>query len=113
MRTPKAKKYNYCGPGTKLKESLDFSDPKYSNPINNLDEICQKHDTDYSLASSLSDEHKADDLMLDRISKIPYKDRPWATSLVQAIIAVKENLVLVFQKKGHSRRLKKKTGKKN
>ena len=33
--------------------------------------------------------------MLDEISKIPYKDRPWGTTAVQGIIKVKENLVRV------------------
>ena len=53
MRTPTGKKYNYCGPGTKLEERLASKDPKYRDPINNLDSICQKHDIDYSNASSL------------------------------------------------------------
>ena len=45
MRTPTLKKYNYCGPGTKLEEHLNSNDPKKTDPINNLDAICQKHDT--------------------------------------------------------------------
>ena len=76
MRTPTGKKYNYCGPGTKLEGRLASKDPKYRDPINNLDSICQKHDIDYSNASSLADKHKADDLMLKRISEIPYMQRP-------------------------------------
>ena len=48
MRTPTGKKYNYCGPGTKLEERLASNEPKYRDPINNLDSICQKHDIDYS-----------------------------------------------------------------
>ena len=36
MRTPTLKKYNYCGPGTKLEERLASSDPKIRDPINNL-----------------------------------------------------------------------------
>ena len=79
MRTPTLKKYNYCGPGTKLEERLASSDPKIRDPINNLDSICQRHDIAYSKAQSLKDKHIADDVMLDEISKIPYMKRPWGT----------------------------------
>ena len=44
LRTPTGKKCNYCGPGTKLEESLNSGDPKYRDPINKLDAICQQHD---------------------------------------------------------------------
>ncbi|KAL9957015.1 hypothetical protein ACROYT_G038593 [Oculina patagonica] len=94
MRTPTGKKYNYCGPGTKLEKRLASNDPKYRDPINNLDSICQQHDIDYSNSKSLADKHKADDLMLKRISKIPFKDRPWGTTGVQALIASKRKIGL-------------------
>ena len=99
MRTPTGKKYNYCGPGTKLEQRLASSNPKYRDPINNLDSICQKHDIDYSNAKSLADKHTADELMLKRISKIPYKDRPWGTTAVQALIAGKKKAGLGLKKK--------------
>ena len=99
MRTPTGKKYNYCGPGTKLEERLASNDPKYRDPINNLDSICQKHDIDYSNAKSLADKHKADDLMLKRISEIPFKNRPWGTSGVQALIASKRKIGMGMKKK--------------
>ena len=70
-------KYNYCGPGTKLGERIAFDDPNYRNPINNLDSICQQRDIGYSNAASLADKHKTNDLMLERISQIPYMQRPW------------------------------------
>ena len=114
-RTPTMKKYNYCGPGTKLEERLASNDPKIRNPINNLDAICQKHDIAYSEAKSLKDKHKADDVMLDEINKIPYMKRPWGTTAVQAMIAGKRRLGLGVKKtqtknvKG--RRVRKKTGK--
>ena len=94
MRTPTMKKYNYCGPGTKLEERLTSNDPKIRDPINNLDAICQKHDIAYSEAKSLKDKHKADDMMLDEISKIPYMKRPWGTTAVQAMITGKRKLGL-------------------
>ena len=118
MRTPTMKKYNYCGPGTKLEERLTSNDPKIRDPINNLDAICQKHDIAYSEAKSLKDKHKADDVMLDEISKIPYMKRPWGTTAVQAMITGKRKLGLGVKKgrkpkNGEGRRVKKKTGKKN
>ena len=45
--TPTGEKYNYCGPGTKLEERLNSGDPKYRDPINKLDAICQQHDIAY------------------------------------------------------------------
>ena len=115
MRTPAGKKYNYCGPGTKLEERLASNDPKYRDPINNLDAICQKHDISYSQAKSLKDKHIADQVMLDEISKIPYWKRPWGTSIAQAAIKGKKTFGLGVKKSknGKSRRVKKKTGKKN
>ena len=94
MRTPTMKKYNYCGPGTKLEERLASNDPKVRDPINNLDSICQRHDIAYSKAKNLKDKHKADDVMLDEISKIPYMKRPWGTTAVQAMITGKRKLGL-------------------
>ena len=88
MRTPTLKKYNYCGPGTRL----NHPDPKVREPINKLDAICQGHDIKYSQAKSLKDKHKPDDEMLDEISKIPYKDRPWGTTAVQGLIKAKRKL---------------------
>ena len=115
MRTPTMRKYNYCGPGTKLEERLTSNNPKIRDPINNLDAICQKHDIAYSKAKSLKDKHKADDVMLDEISKIPYMKRPWGTTAVQAMITGKRKLGLGVKKKpknGKGRRVKK-IGKKN
>ena len=93
-RTPLGKKYNYCGPGTKLKERLASSDPSYREPINKLDAICRTHDIDYGLAKDLADKHKADDKMLRSISKIPWSERPWGTAAVKGIIGAKRKLGL-------------------
>ena len=116
MRTPTGKKYNYCGPGTRLQERLSSNDPKYRNPINKLDAICLEHDKAYSKAKNLSDKHKADDIMLKSISEIPYMERPWGTTAVQAMIKGKKTLGLGVKKK-KSKNVKgrrvKKTGKKN
>ena len=116
MRTPTGKKYNFCGPGTRLQERLSSNDPKYRNPINKLDAICLEHDKAYSKAKNLSDKHKADDIMLKSISEIPYMERPWGTTAVQAMIKGKKTLGLGVKKK-KSKNVKgrrvKKTGKKN
>ena len=111
MRTPSMKRYNYCGPGTQLEKRLASNDPKIRDPINELDSICQRHDIAYSEAKSLKDKHKADDVMLDEISKIPYMKRPWGTLGVQALIKTKRKLGLGVKKKDNQ--VKKKTGKKN
>ena len=104
MRTPTGKKNNYCGPGTKLADRLASNDPKYRDPINNLDKICQSHDIAYSKSKSLSDKHQADDIMLKRISEIPFKDRPWGTTAVQALIAGKRKFGLGVKKKEAKKR---------
>ena len=108
MRTPKLKKYNYCGPGTKLQHRLNHPDPKVREPISNLDAICQKHDIAYYNVKSLKDKHKAEDEMLSAIKKILWKDRPWGFTAVQAIIKAKN----WYGFKGKSRRVKK-TGNSN
>ncbi len=48
--------YQFCGPGTKLKQRLARGD----KGINPLDAACKQHDIKYSENSSLSDRHKAD-----------------------------------------------------
>ena len=74
MRTLTLKKYNYRGPRTKLEYGLNWNDPNITDPINNLDAICQMHDITYSKAQSLKDTHIADYTMLDETSKRSYKD---------------------------------------
>lgn len=48
--------YQFCGPGTKLKQRLARGD----KGINPLDAACKQHDIKYSENSSLADRHKAD-----------------------------------------------------
>ena len=42
LRTPTGKKYNHCGPGTKLEERLHSNDPSIRDPINRLDSVIVK-----------------------------------------------------------------------
>lgn len=53
--------YNYCGPGTRLKERLLRGD----RGVNALDEACMQHDIAYSNHSNLHERHKADLQLLD------------------------------------------------
>ncbi|EDO44700.1 predicted protein [Nematostella vectensis] len=71
LRTPTGLSYNYCGPGTRLRQRLNSSNPGISNPINILDALCQKHDIAYSKSKDLDDKHVADDNLLEAISNIP------------------------------------------
>lgn len=48
--------YQYCGPGTKLKQRLERGDPG----INLLDQACKEHDISYSKSQDLSVRNKAD-----------------------------------------------------
>ena len=50
-------------------------------------------------AMSLADKHKADDLMLKRISDIPYWKRSWGTTAVQGLMYTKRKLGLGNKKK--------------
>ena len=107
------KKYNYCGPGTKLEDRLNSNDPKYRDPINKLDAICQQHDIAYNEAGdNLAKKHAADKIMEDSIKAIPFGQRPWFATPAMHAIKTKRKLGLGVPKNGKSRRVKK-TGKKN
>ena len=111
LRTPTGKKYNYCGPGTKLGERLASSNPNYRDPIYNLDAICQQHDIAYSEAGdNLSKKHAADKIMEDSIKAIPFNQRPWFATPTMYAIKTKRKLGLGVPKNGKSRPVNK-TGK--
>lgn len=57
--------YNYCGPGTKLRQRLAQGD----RGINPLDELCKHHDIAYSKSSDLKERHKADLVLLKMAKK--------------------------------------------
>lgn len=48
--------YNYCGPGTRLRERLSRGD----RGVNKLDEACMHHDIAYSNYTNLEDRHNSD-----------------------------------------------------
>ena len=84
LRMPTGKKYNYCGPGTKLEERLNSNDPSIHEPINRLDSICQGHDIACSKArGDISKRHEADNVMIKQIGDIPFCQRPWFSTPVK------------------------------
>jgi len=54
--------YNYCGPGTKLKERLKRGD----RGINKLDEACKEHDISYSKHSDSESRSIADRVLAEK-----------------------------------------------
>lgn len=54
--------YQYCGPGTRLKERLARGDPG----INPLDKACKEHDISYSVHKDVRERHKADKVLEER-----------------------------------------------
>lgn len=54
--------YNYCGPGTRLRERLARRD----NGINKLDEACKEHDIAYSRFSDSDQRSIADKVLVEK-----------------------------------------------
>ena len=51
--------YQYCGPGTRLRERLARGDPG----VNPLDAACREHDIAYSRSKGLTERHAADKIL--------------------------------------------------
>lgn len=82
--------YNYCGPGTKLKERLLRGD----KGVNKLDEACMQHDIAYSNFSDLDNRHKADLQLMNMakkrlLSKDSSKGEKLASWLVNKVMKAK------------------------
>ncbi|XP_055906049.1 uncharacterized protein LOC129941904 [Eupeodes corollae] len=54
--------YQFCGPGTNLKERLARGD----SGINSLDQACKEHDISYSKFKNTSDRHIADKILAEK-----------------------------------------------
>lgn len=54
--------YQYCGPGTRLRERLARGDPG----INPLDAACREHDIAYSHSKNLTERHRADKVLAEK-----------------------------------------------
>lgn len=57
--------YNYCGPGTRLKERIARGD----KGVNKLDEYCKDHDISYNKYHTLQDRHRADIILMKMARK--------------------------------------------
>lgn len=92
--------YQWCGPGTRVKERLARGD----TGINPLDSACKEHDLAYSKNKSLQDRHKADAILenqaWDRVkaknSSFGEKSAAW---LITNTMKVKRKLGMGMKKK--------------
>ncbi|XP_060846234.1 uncharacterized protein LOC132925895 [Rhopalosiphum padi] len=77
-------KYQYCGPGTKLKKRLDRGD----KGINPLDTACRDHDIVYETSKNLEDRHNADKVLeLRAWERFKAKDTPRKEKIVAYAVA--------------------------
>lgn len=63
------RRYNYCGPGTRLNERTT-GPPNYrplpgNEPINGLDSACYKHDISYDVYKDIPSRNKSDKILVD------------------------------------------------
>lgn len=92
--------YQFCGPGTKLKERLQ----KGQRGINPLDSACREHDIAYSQSKNLQDRHRADaDLISTANQRLFAKDtrvgERIAAAAVSSVINVKKKLGMGLRKR--------------
>ena len=68
LRSPSFRRYNFCGPNTRLNERLnpDGTPKDWSQPINRVDEICMRHD----IAYRNGDRCEADETMLRELNEL-------------------------------------------
>ncbi|KAJ8911916.1 hypothetical protein NQ315_016257 [Exocentrus adspersus] len=93
--------YQFCGPGTKLKERLS----KGQQGVNPLDGFCRKHDIAYSQSSDLQDRNKADYELEQRAwERVKSKDAKFgekaAAWLVTTAMKAKRNLDMRIKQGG-------------
>lgn len=76
--------YNFCGPGTKLKERLARGD----RGVNLLDEACREHDIVYANKNNnLSDRHIADKILTEKAwHRVKAKDSSIAEKLSSILV---------------------------
>lgn len=78
------KKYNYCGPGTKLQERLLRGD----KPINGLDAGCMEHDIAYHNSKELTGRHEADRKLAQiAMQRFRAKDATWGEKMAALGVA--------------------------
>ena len=102
--------YQYCGPGTKLKDRLARGDPG----VNPLDVACKNHDIAYSQnADNLSERHAADKILVDKArNRIFAKDSNFSEKVaaitVSNIINLKRKMGMSLCKNKKLKKIKKK-----
>lgn len=106
-------KYQYCGPGTKLKKRLKRNDPG----INDLDRACKAHDIAYENTKSVADRNEADKILAKKAwervksSDASFGERAVALG-VSGVMKAKSKLGMGLKSKTKSTRKKKKKKKK-
>jgi len=86
------KKYNFCGPGTKLSKRI-ASDGSFITPtFNSVDKICANHDIAYSKFSDIKYRNTADQKMLHSLDGIynPNVEERCARTVIKQIISAKK-----------------------
>ena len=116
--------HKYTGPYNDLDSQVKY-DPTtgeileiYDKPTGKTDAIAMRHDVDYTVCKDDKKCKKdADKKMVKALDNVPYKDRQWGHWLARNMINTKQKLGLGVNrrktKNAKSRRVKKKTGKKN
>ena len=121
--------HRYTGPGNPLYEQLKY-DPNtgqileiYQQPTGRTVAVSMQHDVDYSVCGNkpksdqIKCKNEADQKMVKALDSIPWKERQWGHTIARNAIAAKAKLGLSVKKRKtknvKSRRVKKKTGKKN
>ena len=77
LHTLSGKKYNYCEPNTNLRKRLnpDKTPRDFSKPVNQVDEICMRHDIAYEETDKgIGTRHDADKTMLNELNELNNKE---------------------------------------
>lgn len=101
--------YQYCGPGTKLKERLSRGDPG----INLLDKACKEHDISYSKHKNTSNRHIADRILEEKAwQRVKSNDASFGERanalLVTNLMKAKVKLGMGLKKNGVGMKMKRK-----
>ena len=112
--------HKYTGPYNDLENQVKYN-PKtgqileiYDKPTGKTDAIAIQHDVDYSVCKDDKKcKLKADKKMVKSLDAVPYSERQWGHWLARNAINTKSKLGLGVPKNVKSRRVKRKTGKKN
>ena len=112
--------HKYTGPYNDLENQVKYN-PKtgqileiYDKPTGKTDAIAMQHDVDYSVCKDDKKcKNKADKKMVKSLDAVPYSERQWGHWLARNAINTKQKLGLGVPKNVKSRRVKRKTGKKN